>query len=147
MPLLAPPGIPFLGAPLRWTISPALGRFLFPLLTRHIFAPGPGARRFARHFPKELALRPGQIRASAAETDLMIPAVVANRRRHRALRVPTLVIAGSGDRLVSSSHQSVRLAKRLPRASLHLIPGTGHMVHHQAPGKVAALIDLATTVP
>jgi pimeloyl-ACP methyl ester carboxylesterase len=147
VPLLAPPGIPILGAPLRWTISPALGRLMFPLMMKRIFAPGPGAQRFARHFPRELALRPAQIRASAAETGLMIPAAIAYRRRHRALQVPTLVVAGSGDRLVSSSHQSVGLAARLPRASLHLIPGTGHMVHHQAPGKVAALIDLATTVP
>jgi pimeloyl-ACP methyl ester carboxylesterase len=147
VPLLAPPGIPVLGAPLRWTISPALGRLIFPLLLRHIFAPGPGARRFARLFPKELALRPGQIRASAAETGLMIPSAIAYRRRHRALLVPTLVVAGSGDRLINTGRQSARFAERLPRASLHLIPGTGHMVHHQAPGRVAALIDLATTVP
>jgi pimeloyl-ACP methyl ester carboxylesterase len=132
---------------LRWTLSPALARLMFPLLMRRIFAPGPGAGRFARQFPKELALRPKQIRASAAETGLMIPAAIAYRRRQRQLRIPALVIAGTGDRLVNSRTQSSRLAERLPRASLHLIPGAGHMVHHQAPGRVAALIDLATTMP
>ena len=120
---------------------------MFPLLLRRIFAPGPGARCFARQFPKEMALRPAQIGASAAETGLMIPAAIAYRRHHRHLRVPALVVAGSGDRLVRSRRQSSRLAERLPRASLHLIPGAGHMVHHQAPGKVAGLIDLAATMP
>ena len=147
VPLLAPPGIPVLGAPLRWTLAPALARLVFPLLMRRIFAPGRGARRFAEQFPKELALRPAQIRASAAETGLMIPAAIAYRRRQRHLRLPALVIAGTGDRLINTRKQSSRLAERLPRASLHLIPGAGHMVHHQAPGRVAALIDLAATMP
>jgi pimeloyl-ACP methyl ester carboxylesterase len=146
VPLLAAPGIPVLGAPLRWTLSPALARLVFPLLMRRIFAPGRGARRFARQFPKEMALRPAQIRASAAETGLMIPAAIASRRHHRHLRLPALVIAGTGDRVVNTRRQSSRLAERLPRASLHLIPGAGHMVHHQAPGRVAALIDLAATM-
>jgi pimeloyl-ACP methyl ester carboxylesterase len=147
VPLLSPPGIPYLGLLMSWTLSPVLARLAFPLMLRRIFAPGPGAERFDRGFPKELAFRPSQIGAAAAETGLMIPAAIAYRRTHGSMHVPTLVVAGSGDRLVSSAHQSQRLAERLPRASLHLIPGAGHMVHHQAPGKVAALIDLAATVP
>jgi pimeloyl-ACP methyl ester carboxylesterase len=147
VPLFAAPGLPVIGPLMSRTVSPALARLAFPLLLRVIFAPGAGADRFNRRFPRELALRPSQIRAAGAETGLMIPAAIASRRRQRRMQVPTLVVAGEGDRLVSARHQSVALARRLPRASLHLIPGTGHMVHHQAPGKVAALIDLAATVP
>ena len=147
VPLLAPPGIPVIGAVMRWTVSPALARLIFPLMLRRIFAPGPGAGRFARHFPIELALRPAQIGVAAAETGMMIPAAIFYRRHHRALRVPTLVVAGSEDRVVNAMRQSVPLADRLPYASLHLVWGAGHMVHHQEPGRIAALIDCAATLP
>jgi hypothetical protein len=39
---------------------------------RKMFGPAPVPRKFDE-FPKEMALRPSQIRASAAETALMIP--------------------------------------------------------------------------
>jgi pimeloyl-ACP methyl ester carboxylesterase len=147
VPILAAPGLPVVGTVLRWTLSPALARLFLPLLAWRLFAPGPGARRFLNQFPHDLALRPRQIGASGAESALMIPVALAYRRRQRRLRLPTLVVAGSGDRHVNAHRQSAALARRLPRASLHLLPGAGHMVHHQAPGKVAALIDLATTMP
>ncbi len=66
------PAVPVLGDILRYTISPLLGRLTVPMVYRKLFAPSPVAERFASEFPLELAVRPSQIRASAAETALMI---------------------------------------------------------------------------
>ena len=69
--VLSPPAMPLIGDVLSHTISPILGRLLWPLLLRKIFGPNPVPKKFAG-FPEEMAMRPSQIRAAAAETALMI---------------------------------------------------------------------------
>lgn len=144
VPLLAPPAIPVLGDVLRYTVSPLLGWLLLPLILRRIFAPAPVAPRFAAAFPLALTLRPGQLRAAAAETALLIPAAFTLRRRYDALAVPAVILAGAADRLVDPDRQSVRLGHCLgPRGVLRLVPAAGHMVHQTAPEQTMAAIDLA----
>jgi hypothetical protein len=63
----------------RYTVTPILGRVMWPLVLRKIFGPAPTPRKF-EGFPKEMALRPLQIRATAAESALMIPDAFAARR-------------------------------------------------------------------
>ena len=70
--ILSPPAIPVFGDLLSHTISPLLSRMMWPLLLRKIFGPSPVPKKFDG-FPEEMAVRPSQIRASAAETALMIP--------------------------------------------------------------------------
>jgi pimeloyl-ACP methyl ester carboxylesterase len=140
VPLLAPPGLPVIGPLLRWSISPLIARLTFPAMIRRLFAPGPVPDRFRAAFPRELAVRPSQIAASGGATGLMIPMAAFYRRRYRYLAVPALIIAGRSDRLINPIRQSARLARQVPRSSLHLISGGGHMVHYQEPEKVASLI-------
>ena len=70
--LMAAPSLPFVGDILSHTFSPLLSRAMWPLMMAKIFGPRPVPRKFGA-FPKEMALRPSQIRASAAESALMIP--------------------------------------------------------------------------
>jgi hypothetical protein len=69
---MSAPAIPIIGDIIRHTVAPILSRLMWPLLTRKIFGPAPVPGKFAG-FPKEMAFRPSQIRASAAESALMIP--------------------------------------------------------------------------
>ena len=43
------------------------------------------------------------------------------------IETPTLVLAGAADDLVPPSN-AVRIARRLPNSSLHLLPGGGHLI-------------------
>ena len=147
VPLLAPPGLPVIGPLLRWTLSPMLARLAFPAMMRRIFAPSAVPGRFRRAYSKEMALRPRQIAAASGETGLMSPAAAFSRRHYRRLSVPALVVAGTADRIVNPFRQSVPLSRELPQGSLHLVPGGGHMVHHQEPGTVAAIVEMAATTP
>jgi hypothetical protein len=52
-------------------------------------------------FPKEMALRPSQIRASAAESALMIPDAFHFRDEYANLKMPVVIVAGDEDRLVT----------------------------------------------
>ena len=69
---LSAPAVPLVGDVLRYTISPIVSRIMWPVLMTKIFGPRSVPKKF-EGFPKEMALRPSQIRASAAESALMIP--------------------------------------------------------------------------
>jgi hypothetical protein len=111
--LLSWPAIPVLGDLLRYTISPILGRLMAPMVYRKLFAPAPVSTRFENKFPLELAVRPSQIRASAAETALMIPGAASLADHYPELSIPIAIMAGRGDKIVSSDRQSGRLSAAL----------------------------------
>ncbi|HKH19724.1 MAG TPA: alpha/beta hydrolase [Gammaproteobacteria bacterium] len=140
VPLLSPPAIPVLGDIMRYTISPLLGRIMWPGLLRIMFGPPAAPPRFDQ-FPVWMALRPKQIRASAAESGLMIPSVFALRHHYSKLTMPVTIMAGANDRFVSASRHSVFLHDELPHSDLRLAEGAGHMVHHVVPHEVMAAID------
>ena len=65
------PALPLVGDILSHTLSPLISRAIWPLMMAKIFGPRSVPGKFGA-FPKEMALRPSQIRASAAELALMI---------------------------------------------------------------------------
>jgi hypothetical protein len=67
--------------------------------------------RFESEFPFELSVQPSQIRASAAETALMIPGAASLADHYPELSIPVAIIAGRGDRIVNSDRQSGRLSR------------------------------------
>ena len=83
---LSAPAVPLVGDVLGHTLSPIVSRLMWPLLMAKIFGPRSVPKKF-EGFPKEMALRPSQIRASAAESALMIPDAF-HYRQSRFYRVP-----------------------------------------------------------
>ncbi|MGZ9073480.1 MAG: alpha/beta fold hydrolase [Rhodoplanes sp.] len=138
--LLSGPAIPVLGDVLRYTVSPIVSRIMWPLLLRKMFGPAPVPAGFGA-FPKEMTFRPSQIRASAAESALMIPDAMAARGHYAELKMPVAIVAGENDRIVDIERQSARLHADLPHSSLFRVPGTGHMVHQTAPDIVMTAVD------
>jgi len=138
--LLSPPAVPVLGDLMRYTLSPLLGRALAPRILAKIFAPAPVPPRFAAEFPLELALRPSQIRASAADTALMIPGAASLAGRYGELRMPLAIMAGTGDEIVDPARQAERLHAAIAGSELRLIEGGGHMIHHAVPHQVVDLV-------
>jgi len=134
------PAVPIVGDIMRYTISPLLGRVMAPGLFRTMFAPAPVSARFKHGFPVELAFRPWQIRAAAAEAGLMIPQAYRLTQRYEALSLLVLIVGGLQDKVVDFRRQSRQLAEELPNSTLTPIPGAGHMVHHTAPEQVASAI-------
>jgi pimeloyl-ACP methyl ester carboxylesterase len=139
---LSLPAVPVIGDILRHTVSPLGSRLLWPLVMRKIFDPAPVPKKFDR-FPKEMAVRPSQLRASAAESFLMIPDALAFRGRYADLRMPVVIIAGEQDRLVDIERQSGRLHRQIKQSVFHRVRGAGHMVHQTATRDVMSAIDEA----
>lgn len=132
--------IPVLGDVISHTVSPILARMMWPALMRKIFQPSIVPRKFAG-FPKELALRPSQLRASAAESGLLTPAAFALHKDYAVLTMPVAIVAGADDRLVDTEKQSARLHREIRHSTLRRVAGVGHMVHQSATEAVMAAID------
>lgn len=143
VPVAAQPAIPILGDLMRFTISPLISRLLWPLLSKKVFSPWNVSERF-RALPVWMMLRPGQLRASAAESALMVPAAMSLSKRYAELRVPVRILSGTQDKIVNPSAQSERLHAALQDegqdSGLHLQAGLGHMTHYAQPEPILAAL-------
>ena len=139
--LFSPPAIPVVGDAMRHTISPLVGRAILPALVKQMFAPARVTHRFDELFPKEMMLRPVQLRAAAEDAALMTPTVVELQHHYRELRMPVTIITGADDQIADVGRHSDRLHRELPHSELITLPGLGHMVHHLAPDAVANAIE------
>ena len=139
----APMAIPFIGHLIRYTVSPLVGRMLWPLAVRKLFLPADQPTRFKARFPVWMALRPSQLRANAGDGVLMIPEAARLAHRYHELRLPIVIVAGSGDLLALPKLHSERLHQEITHSKLILLQGDGHMIHQLAPEEVVKAIDLA----
>jgi pimeloyl-ACP methyl ester carboxylesterase len=139
---LSAPAIPGLGDIVSFTISPIVSRLMWPAMLHKMFGPRSVPQKFAG-FPKEMAVRPSQIRASAAETALMIPATFSSAKTYDELTMPIIIIAGEDDRIIDIDEQSARLHDEVKQSKMHRIVSAGHMVQQSATGDVMAAIDEA----
>lgn len=130
--LISGNALPVWGDLLRATVTPIIGRLIWPVILRKLFGPSPIPRHF-RKFPRSFALSPLSLRASSEEAALMVPSARQLAGRYPELKLPVSIIAGDGDRIVNTRSQSERLHSDIPGSRLQILPGVGHMVHHIEP--------------
>jgi pimeloyl-ACP methyl ester carboxylesterase len=138
--LVAPGAIPVIGDILRYTISPMLGWLQMPLLKWAMFSPARVPERFHAEYSRAMALRPSQIRATSVDGFLMIQGALALRDDYKDLKLPVVIIAGDGDKIVFK-RRSEQLAASIQGSELKIIKGAGHMVHHLSPRQVAQAVE------
>ena len=136
--LMAPPALPVIGDVILYTISPVLARLIAGRLVRKVFAPRPVPRRFQERFPLELSLRPSQLRASAADSGLMVPSAARMEHRYGELAMPVTIMTGDGDQIVTKDNQAFRLHQEIGHSSLRVFPGLGHMLQYYVEDEIAA---------
>lgn len=129
VPVLSISAVPGIGTVMRHTLSPLVSRLLWPLIRKQLFAPADVSASFKK-WPVWISLRPSQLRASAAETAMMIPGAMQMAERYGELKMPVTVLAGDGDKIVDTAAQSGQLHHAVPHSTLQVLPGAGHMVHH-----------------
>ena len=134
------PAIPVLGDLLAHTVVPLTGLMSGPVGVKASFAPADVPEKFAA-LPKAMALRPSQVRATAADTALMVPGAVALSRRYGELAMPVIIMAGAGDLIVHVDEHAERLVRDIRKAELRVVPGQGHMLHYAVPEQVVSAIE------
>ena len=90
-------------------------------------------------------MRPGQLRAVGEDALATLRATLRTVRRYGELKLPVVMVAGEGDRYVSTRAHSARLHRLLPESRLLLSPHSGHMVHHTDLPLVLSAVDSAAT--
>lgn len=134
------PAIPVFGDLLAHTVAPLTGLMTGPVGIKESFAPAAVPEKFAS-FPKAMALRPSQVRATAADTALMVPGAAALSQRYSELAIPVIVMAGAGDLVVHMNKHGERLVRDIHDAELRVVPGQGHMLHYAVPEQVVSAIN------
>lgn len=135
VPLLSAPAIPGVGQLLRNTVAPLIARMMWRALAKRMFQPEPVPAQ-VEELPKWMALRPGQLGASASETAMMIPSAERLSKRYRELTMPVAIIAGTGDKIVDIEHNAKRLHQEIQHSDLIIEEGVGHMAHFSVPAKI-----------
>lgn len=134
------PAIPIIGDIMCYTISPILGWLLLRKMIRTLFMPDEVPQRFKDQFPLALALRPSQLRATAEESALMIPAAARLQSRYRHLSCPLAIYAASDDTLIECD-QGPRLQRQTIASVLHTVQNSGHMLHYAVSEEIVGSID------
>lgn len=137
------PAVPFLGDLMANTVSPLAGRLIAPATIKAAFWPAPISNKF-HAFPLGLTLRPTQVRATAADTAMMVPAAVEISRRYGDLTCPTIVMAGEGDVIARVDKHAQRFVRDVEGAELRIVPEQGHLFHYAVPEQVVAEINEIT---
>lgn len=143
----AGPAVPIVGDVMRHTISPIAGRAMMPGVEKILFSPAPVDAKWKQSFPVDMVTRPSQVRATAADAAMAIPAAASLSKRYGDLTIPTTIIAGAGDKIVRFEGQSRRLHDALPNSQFIRIENVGHMVHYSARNTVLEAIARASVAP
>lgn len=132
--------LPVVGDVLRYTVSPLLNWLMMPLIKRGLFSPAGVPARFEAEFSTGMAVRPSQLRATVEDGALMIPGALALRDDYQNLKLPVVIMAGEGDKVVFA-RRAEQLRATIKGSVLYVIRGAGHMLHHQATGQVAEAVE------
>lgn len=134
------PALPILGDIVANTTAPLTGLVTGPLAVKASFAPAQVSDKFAA-FPIGMTLRPSQVRATAADTAMMVPGALALSRRYGELETPVVIMAGEGDLIAHVGKHAARLARELTGSELRIVPEQGHLFHYAVPEQVVAAIE------
>lgn len=109
-------------------------------VTASIFAPDPVPLGYEDHIGASLTLRRQTLRANTSQINALRAELVTMEPRYPSLTLPVELIHGTADTIVPLDIHSAPLSQLLPKATITVIPGAGHMPHHTHPDLVIAAI-------
>jgi len=113
-----------------------------------VFAPETPPPNYVARASIRLGLRPTAA-ASFIEDMAGLESIPPSRiARYSQIAVPSVVIAGDRDHIVSTRHEAAVIARQLPHARLITLAGVGHMPQYAQPDRVvAAIAQLLDAMP
>jgi pimeloyl-ACP methyl ester carboxylesterase len=134
-------GQPLLGRLFTSTLVYPTGQLMSGAAIQHVFWPETPPPQYAHETGLSLALRPDAFRASAEDIAGLSAFLEDQSQHYKALRVPVLLIHGTHDRVVPAWNHATRTMKQYPKATIRLLTGAGHGLHHTRTQAIAVTIQ------
>ena len=133
--------MPVIGPLFAHTLALPAGMILLEPAIASTFAPQTAPDDYAQRAAIRLLLRPGNFIANARDVAGLKDFVTSQAPRYPELKMPTTVITGDRDTIVSPRIHARALAEELPHSKLIMLEGVGHMPHHVARDRVVEAIE------
>jgi len=130
--------MPVVGPLFAYTLAYPLSQLFIDAGIGAAFTPQPVPDRYRAQAAIDLGLRPHVFLENARDVAALNAFVTAQQPRYGEITVPTAILAGDSDIVVSSGQHARALAAQLPHAALTIFEDVGHMPHHFAPDRVVA---------
>lgn len=105
-----------------------------------MLTPNPVPADYVARIGAELALRPRSFLANVQDMSQLSEFMQSESPKYPQIDKPLLLIHGDQDQLVPFWNHGQRVLPVVPQAQVEMLDGVGHVPHHSAPEKVAALI-------
>ncbi|ABD08577.1 Alpha/beta hydrolase [Rhodopseudomonas palustris HaA2] len=126
---------------INYTVLPPMFMAMMGRVATRIFRPEPPPPDYAERSRLGLALMAKRFSGSLQEYSGLRDQLTDHVPRYPAVRVPTVIVAGSADPVVPPQIHAEALAQAIPGARLVRIAGAGHMAHHAHAEVIAAEIE------
>jgi len=137
--------MPVIGPLFAHTLALPAGTVLLGPTIAAVFAPQVAPADYAQRAAIRLVLRPKNFIANASDVAGLLEFVTVQAPRYSELKMPTTVITGDRDTIVSPRIHSRALADTVPHSKLIMLEGVGHMPHHVARDRVVEAIEDVVT--
>jgi pimeloyl-ACP methyl ester carboxylesterase len=130
-----------IGPLVTYTLLPPLSLLMMGRIAARIFRPETVPPNYAEDSRLALALTAKRFAASLEEYAGLRDQLIDHVPRYGAIRVPTVIVAGTSDPVVPPKVHAEALAQAVPQARLLRLNGAGHMAHHAHAEAIAAEIE------
>lgn len=132
---------PVVGPVFTWLFVPVLGPLMSGSGTQAVFKPADPPEGYAQTIGLPLLFRPSQFMANASDVVATKSEFTAQSPRYADITVPTIILTGDTDSVVSPRLHAQALAATIPAAELVTLPGAGHAPHWSRTQACISAID------
>ncbi|WDI31087.1 alpha/beta hydrolase [Hyphococcus flavus] len=132
---------PVAGFLLRRLLVPIYGQLTAEKNINGSFAPNAAPENYYENSGLVLLFRARDFKANASDVSNLKDQILKQQDRYGELRLPVSVVTGTADTTVSPQIHSAQLEQDIPGATLTLLPGTGHALHHVETQKIIDIIN------
>jgi pimeloyl-ACP methyl ester carboxylesterase len=133
--------LPLIGQVIARTLVLPAGYFMLTPGVAAVFKPNTPPPDYGAQTSVAMLLRPREFIANAQDLAELKGFVAAQAPYYGDIKVPVEIIAGDKDPVVYTDIHSRAIARQLPKVTLTVLPGLGHMVQYAATDQVIAAID------
>lgn len=132
---------PIAGGLFSTLVVPPIGLIAIDSATRGVFAPNKRPDSYVKETRALQALRPAKFRRNAQEIVALSQWAETASRNYRQIKVPTVIITGDADEIVSPALHARRLARDIEGARLIVVHNLGHKSDYVANDLAIAAIE------